>query len=583
MNAQTIERADELPLVLYWLLNMRVDQIIDTILPYPHLNRQGLSYGQLAVLFIAFVIYTHRHRLCEMEEWVEKHQVVLMQATGWWIQDKDATDDRLSDLLSALGEDEERGILMQRQLGQHLVQAYALPTEVGRYDTTTFTVHHVPGENGQAAGGVLSFGHSKDHRPDLLQFKQGLGTLDPAGVPLFTHTVGGQAADDPLYLPAWQEMCTTIGHTQFLFVADCKAAALQTRAEIDAGGGFYLFPMPMTGEVPAQLRTWVLDPPMMPEPLVLEGCDTPDGQPVVIGCGFVVERTVSNSLENGQTHTWTERWLVTRSDALATRHQHGLEERLKKAEAELERLNARSWVSAEELEQAAQRVLEKRCVDHWVTRQVQKRVLHQTRYRGPGRPGPNRQMRRVETEQFHLLLTRNQVALDQERQLAGWRIYVTNQPSRQMSLNQATAYYRDEFLVERGFHRFKRGSIPVLPLFLRLPERIRGLMLLLLIVLQALTLIEFVAQRELARRQETLDGLAPGNPKMKTAHPSAERMLARFSELHLIVEQTETQITGRVTESLSPVQRRILALLGVPETIYTAHFCQPVHYSFNSS
>ena len=108
----------------------------------------------------------------------------------------------------------------------------------------------------------MGFGHSKNHRADLMQFKQGLGSLDPAGVPLFTNTVGGQAADDPLYLPAWQEMVKTIGHTHFLYVADCKAAALATRAAIDHGQGCYLFPLPMTGETPDLLRQWVLSPPV---------------------------------------------------------------------------------------------------------------------------------------------------------------------------------------------------------------------------------------------------------------------------------------------------------------------------------
>ena len=78
--------------------------------------------------------------------------------------------------------------------------------------------------------------------------------------------------------------------------------------------------------------------------------------------------------------------------------------------------------------------------------------------------------------------------MDEALQLAGWRVHVTNVPAQPMSLAQAIAYYRDEFLVERGFHRFKQGSLPVLPLFLRLAERIRGLMLLLLIALPCLTL-----------------------------------------------------------------------------------------------
>ncbi len=301
MGELIIQSADEIPVLVYWLLQMRVHEIIDRILPTPHASRQGLSWGQLAVLFVAYVVYLRNHRLCGMEEWVQKHRIVLEHATGWSIGNKDATDDRLSDLLSVLGEDEERGVLLQRELSQHLIHAYALPTNVGRYATTTFSVYHQPDQEGKAAGGLLGRGHSKDHRPDLLQFKQGLATLDPAGLPIFSHVVDGPTADDPLYLPVWREMKNTIGDSCFLYVADCKAAALLTRAQIAAEGGFYLFPLPMTGKIPAQLRAWVLKPPVYPEPIILKEVTAPDGQPRIVGSGFVVEQVMTTTLEDGQT------------------------------------------------------------------------------------------------------------------------------------------------------------------------------------------------------------------------------------------------------------------------------------------
>ena len=95
--------------------------------------------------------------------------------------------------------------------------------------------------------------------------------------------------------------------------------------------------------------------------------------------------------------------------------------------------------------------------------------------------------------------------------------------------------------------------------------------------------MEFVAGRELAQRGEMLAGLAPGNPKMKSARPSAERLLARFCGLHFLGQRTETQVTGKIVEPVTPVQRRILALLSVPETIYTANFRLPLLNSFDSS
>ena len=246
MFERKIERVDEIPLILHLLKKMLVAEMIDAVW-CSHGNWHGLSYGQLAVLYIAYVVHALTHTLSGMEGWVIKHKTALEHITGWQINDKDATDDRLGIVLGELGKNSEQIINFQNRMGQHLIQAYELPTEVARYDTSSFSVNHKPETNGNS---LLDFGHSKDKRPDLLQFKQGLGVLDPAGVPLFTETISGKDADDPLYIPAWRAMAKTIGHTDFLYVADCKAAALDTRATIDKEDGQYLFPLPMTGTTP---------------------------------------------------------------------------------------------------------------------------------------------------------------------------------------------------------------------------------------------------------------------------------------------------------------------------------------------
>lgn len=584
MSQTVIERVDELPMLIYWLMQMQVDVIIDRVLPHPHPNRQGLSYGQLALLFVVYLISLRNHRLCGMEEWVNDHQAVLQLSTGWTIGAKEATDDRLGDLLSVIGGVEERGVRLQQELGRHLIQAYALPTQVGRYDTTTFSVEHAPNEQGLAAGGLLRFGHSKDRRPDLVQFKQGLGTLDPAGIPIFTNTVAGNTADDRLYVPAWREMVATMGHPHFLFVADCKAAALADRGQLDYEQGRYLFPLPMTGKVPEYLRQWVLQPPRPPRPIILTAVKQPDGQPLVVGRGFVVELGLYVTLAEGQErYHWMEQWLVTRSDSLARRQQANLAKQVAKTETELQRLNGQSWASPAELAQAAEKILARRASQALFSLTLSEKVSQQRRYLGPGRPGPNRPLQVVQVRQPYLTVQPNLTAIQERQQLAGWRIHVTNVPPDQMSLAQAIAYYRDEFLVEHGFHRFKGGSLPVLPLFLQRSERICGLMLLLLVALQLLTLLEFVANRQLNQQQESLPGLVPGNPKMKTQRPSAERMLARFSGLHWLGQPTATGLRGHIVEPLTPLQRRILDLLGIPETIYGLSGLVPNHNYQNST
>lgn len=177
------------------------------------------------------------HRWSGMEAWVTPHQDRLAQLTGWAVTPKEATDDRWGWLIEAFGADLERLLQYQMEPGASIVQAYALPTAVGRFDLTAFNVDHAVDHSTQE--GVLAFGHSKDRRPDLLPFKQSLGTLDPCGVPLLTMTLKGNSADDPHYFPAWQPMRETLGNRDFIFVGDCKMGALETRLKIAQSGGIY--------------------------------------------------------------------------------------------------------------------------------------------------------------------------------------------------------------------------------------------------------------------------------------------------------------------------------------------------------
>ena len=94
--------------------------------------------------------------------------------------------------------------------------------------------------------GLLQLGHSKDHRPDLLQVKINLSVLDPLGVPLTTTVVSGECADDPLYLPEIQRVQASLGRRGVTDVGDCKRAAVQTRATIAARGEYSLCPLAST-------------------------------------------------------------------------------------------------------------------------------------------------------------------------------------------------------------------------------------------------------------------------------------------------------------------------------------------------
>jgi transposase len=563
-----IERVDNIPLIIHWLLNMRLDEIIDGIYA-SRKNWEGLSYGQLSIFFLTYVIHSLTHRLSGMESWFVEHKAVLEHSTGWKLNDKDATDDRLGIIMSALGNSEQTSCEFQQQMGQHLIQAYELPTKIARYDTTSFNVYHDP-QNSKC--GLLNFGYSKDHRPDLLQFKQGLGTLDPAGVPIFTETMAGNEADDGHYVEAWRRMVQTVGHSIFLYIADCKAASLENRGIIDKENGRYLFPLPMTGDTSEILKQLVFNPPEEPQEINLEEKAEKDKEKQTVGIGFVVEKQMELMLSDEDTQKWLERWMVTRSNSHAKRQQKGFHERMGKAEKQLNSLKPKKEENSASFQARAEKILEARKVKDYIFLKVEKSVERKKRYKGKGRPRPNTPFEIVEIQKLKLAFKRNDKAIEEYLKLCGWRIFVTNAPTDELSLNQSTRYYRDEWLVERGFHRFKKGSLPALPLFLRLHTRIKGLMLLLTVALQALTLLEFVARQKLAETDETMSGLVPGNPKMKTARPTAERLLSQFKNLHLMIEDSTESINGYLLEELSALQQQILSLLKIPADVYALSF-----------
>lgn len=101
------------------------------------------------------------------------------------------------------------------------LRVYRLPTDTVRLDSAS--VHHDPAD----LLSLFQLGVSKDHRPDLNQFKVMLATLDPVGLPGACQTVAGNADDDTLYVPADDAAVRVLDRTAVLVVGDSKLGALR--------------------------------------------------------------------------------------------------------------------------------------------------------------------------------------------------------------------------------------------------------------------------------------------------------------------------------------------------------------------
>lgn len=554
------ERIDDIPVIVEWLKQMEIAKCIDQKLKEPHGNHKGLSYGQLAVLLLTYIITQSDHRLSAVEPWVQTHRMILELTTGWSIGEKDATDDRLARVVEELGKQSQATQEIEIKLGRHLIRAYELPTVVARADTTSFSVNHQQEDSLEES--LLRYGYSKDFRPDLLQYRQLLATLDPMGMPLVSATLAGNGADDPLYFPTWQKMAQVIGHKKFVFIADCKAGSIATRAQMAANGGIYCFPVPMSGQHPQYLKQWVLNPPAQTREIRLPQQDELE---TAVAKGFEVE--LGKFWFNEETNKWVrwhERYLVVYSPSLAAGAIRGQQQRINSAQTALNKLAAKPGEDSQALAHKVENILERYRVKDFFNTTITEQITLQTRHVRRGRPSKNSPTESVTSICLQLHIQLQDAAIQEAEILAGWRLYVTNAPITQLSLSLAVMYYRDEWLLERGFHRFKRGCLPALPIYFTDQNRITGLMFLLNIALRLFTVMEFVVRQALMATQQSLSGLYDGNPKRKTERPSAEKMLKAFCNLTLYFLPDSTIFIT----PLSELQKQILCLMKMPESLY---------------
>jgi transposase len=165
---------------------------------------------------------------------------------------------------------------------------------------------------------------------------------------------------------------------------------------------------------------------------------------------------------------------------------------------------------------------------------------------------------------YTLTWGQNAKALEEWKKLEGVFVLKTNLSSRKLPLGAALAKYREQINVEKRIGNLK-GPLAVAPMFLEKPERIAGLLSVLVWALMAMSLMERAARKSL--KGKPLYGLYPEN--RPSPAPTGPAILDCFSTLCIVIVQHKHTQSRHLAE-LTATQLKLLKLLGIPPSTLKA-------------
>lgn len=557
------ENIGSLPLFFGILEHIGLSKEINTHYPI-HGNWNGGDKGVIVSVWLCYIITLTDHRLSEVESWFRLHKEslnILVLAYGHSALDaKDFTDDRLGSLLSAFG-DESLWHLFMTCFSRNLLKLYGLSITHIELDATIGQQYRSVIEEG-----LLQIGHSKQHRAGLPQIKMMMSNAAQYNIPLLINTVSGNRADDGLYVPLINQTRSVVGTEGILWQGDSKLGSLENRYEIAKHRDFYLTPASLVQLKTETLRDYVREHNKeagLWTDIYLDKEIKGVMEKVLIGTGFEVCVEVSH-----KDLKWIERRLVVRSESYSSAQITTFNKQLNQAQTQLNELIKRKTgkpvpKSAEELLEKAKTITAKAQVTPFFTLKVETTTTTKEINAYKGTP-----KRTVEIKTFTLQFEQNQALIEQNIDYLGYRVYLTNQNQELLPLPKAVEAYRGEYKIERRIRNLKQEVCALLPIYLQKEDRIVGLVNLLTLLLQIVSIVEYrMAQslkEEKQKEKQKIGGLYAGQPTLKTANPTINKVISAMSPIMLITVNNGDKMIKKIISNQNDTTKRIMQLIRLP-------------------
>lgn len=451
---------------------------------------------------------------------------------GSGIEAQDLNDDCLGRALDKLF---EAGITeVFAAVAAHALKHFGIEVRQAHLDSTSFSLH---GNYEIEAGGgsdepqpiTITYGYSRDHRPDLKQAMLSLICANAASLPVWLVALDGNQSDQkhfPSLVEQYLHQLSDEGETPLL-VADSALYNHKQLPQLSAVAA-WITRVPGTLRAVRELFT-DLDPDDM----------------------LVVDEETRCAEVGSYYGGVKQRWLLVFHEPTRQREQATLERRIAKEREQAERalwhLSNRQFECEDAIHQALAALQR-----NWKYHRAEIEIVAQSRYRRPGRPTPDAQRT---VWHFSGQIVEDEARIREEHTRLGKYVLATNQLDAQhLPLQEWLAIYKSQTTsVERGFRFLKDPLFFAHSLFLKKPTRIMALLMIMGLSLLVYSLAELQLRQQLAAQDATI----PDQTGKPTQTPTMRRVFQIFEGIDVVwLEQQGQQL--RLIVNLTDLHRHIL-------------------------
>jgi transposase len=556
-----------LPILNRILKRMNLHDFLSRHLPMDKRSKVDTPRVLLVVLKNLLV---SREPMYGVAEWARNFGPELFDL---WPQELEyLNDDRVGRALEALARGLSSNLILE--VVAHTVSEFDVRLDELHNDSTTITFlgDYPDAEAEQRRGGQLlpaiTWGHNKDHRPDLKQLLYILTVSDDGGIPVYFQAASGNTVDDQTHQATWKLLAELVQRVDFVYVADCKLATTDNMNEIDRQGGRFITVLPASRKEDAQFRQRLRDKPESVSWREVDRVTDDDGTLCDVFRVCVEPRGSQSTEEQLSKEGYRLLWFHSQSKAdsdAATRAR-----RLQRAIRELTDLRGRlrgprtRFKERPQVTAAVDAILDAQAARDLLVVDIQEVRDETYRQAGRGRPSKDTKYQRQVKTRFDVSWQLDAKQLEIAAAADGVFPLITN--LLDWKPEEVLQAYKRQPTIEKRFSQLK-SDFRVAPVYLKSVQRIVGLLAVYFFALMVQSLLE----RDLRQAMEdngtqSLPLYPEGRPCRR---PTTRQVLDTFEPLarHSLGKSGSDEFEIFTTE-LAPIHCSILKLLRIPTSDY---------------